>query len=236
MFKILIFDLDDTLLDTYNLLIPEAVKKAGTKFQMLTGLTDLAVSEFSFAWTQLHTKFSGIDLFEKIVEQLLEKYKISLNIPIHTKNIIQETYTTFQQPDIPPDLKLPTATLEMLSQFKQHYTLYLVTQGNPKSQEEKIKKLNIMNFFKKIFIINPTLGETKTDAFNNILKIENYPPSQILSIGNRLSHEISMSKKLGIKTCHIAFGEHKEELPKNTFEIADWTISSLSELKRSCHL
>jgi FMN phosphatase YigB (HAD superfamily) len=242
MFEYLIFDLDDTLLDTYHLLIPQAVNKSAQKFKQITGLQDLPITDFATAWNILHTDFSGRDLFEKIITQLLEKNKHSetpaksTETSLNAQNITDLVYESFLKPDLPENLQLPKETHELLNRLQQHYKLILVTQGILVSQQAKIIKLDITHYFKNIYIVNSPLGESKTEAFKKILTFENRPPDKFLSIGNRLSHEIAMAKKIGMKTCHVDIGEHKDEKPTNIYEIADWTIYSLLELEGTCQL
>jgi FMN phosphatase YigB (HAD superfamily) len=235
-FEALIFDLDDTLLDTYNLLIPHAVKKAGLVFQESTGLSNTTLNEFVINWNKLHSTFTGRDLFKELINNLLENHKNSLQLKIDSESLITKTYESFLKPELPDTLSLAKYTVEILSDLKQTYKLYLVTQGIPESQKEKIKKLNISSYFKQIFVLNSPAGESKTKAFKEILNLEHCEPKKILSIGNRLSHEIAQAKKLGMKTCHIAIGEHKNEKPQDPSEFADWTIYSLQELKGQCQL
>lgn len=242
MFEYLIFDLDDTLLDTYNLLIPQAVNKAAQKFKQITELQDLPLTDFSTAWNVLHISYSGRDLFEKIVIQLLEKNKNlstsakSTESSLTAQNITDLVYESFLKPDLPEKLQLPKETHDLLHRLQQRYKLILVTQGILVSQQAKIIKLDITHYFKNIYIVNSTLGESKTEAFKKVLTLENQAPEKFLSIGNRLSHEIAMAKKLEMKTCHIDIGEHKDEKPTNIYEIADWTIYSLLELEGTCQL
>jgi FMN phosphatase YigB (HAD superfamily) len=235
-FEVLIFDLDDTLLDTYKLLIPQAVKKAGLQFQTLTGLSMMPILEFTDAWGKLHTDFSGRALFKQIIDLLLSKYREALLKPIEPESLLTNVYKSFLQPNLPETMTLTDATLQLLSRLKENYTIYLVTQGVPESQRQKIDQLKITSYFKQIFVVNAPAGDSKTEAFEKILAIENCKPEKVLSIGNRLSQEIFMAKKLMMKTCHIAIGEHKNEKPENKFEIADWTIHSLDELEGKCQL
>lgn len=236
-FRSLVFDLDDTLIDTYKLLIPPTVAKTAEAFIKLTQTKKETLIYYLQQWSELHKKYSGRPLFEKIVTQCFEHFKDCIPVKnLSLKNISDALFEIYLKPELPETFVLEPAIASLLKNLKNSYHLYLVTQGNPQSQQAKINKLDLAQYFKMLFIINTSAQESKLQAFQQILQIENCNPSQILSIGNRLSDEIALAKKLGMKTCHVCTGEHSGEVPQNIFEKADWTINSLPELKKECNL
>ena len=78
--------------------------------------------------------------------------------------------------------------------------------------------------------------ERKRQAFSEIIEALKINPSELLSIGNRLSQEIRDAKELGATTCYFKFGEHIGESPKSHLENPDFTIEKHSELIATCHL
>ncbi len=167
--KLIVFDLDDTLLDTTRLLIPIA----------------------------------NTPEFEK---------RISSSLPL-----------------------MPSAK-ENLEYLKKKYTLVLLTQGKPKFQEQKIDSLKIRDFFKKIYIANAEIGETKADLFPEILKDFSCSPIEMLSIGNRMSTDIREAKKVGGWTCWFRYGEHQNEKVECAEDKSDFEIGNHQELISTCHL
>jgi FMN phosphatase YigB (HAD superfamily) len=236
-FQCLIFDLDDTLIDTYKLLIPPTIYKTAEAFVKLLQLQKEAIHDYMECWHELHHQYSGRVLFEKISRNCYIKHQHQILIKnLNLKNISDALFEIYLKPELPGDFKIKPEVALMLKNLSQSYHLYLVTQGNRESQQAKIDKLEITNYFKKIFLVNTHQQENKFHAFQTVLELEKCLPEKILSVGNRLSDEIAYAKKLGMKTCHIKKGEHQNEKPNHLLEIADWTIGSLSELSKECKL
>lgn len=235
MFRYLIFDLDDTLLDTYGILIPDAINKA-CQSMIDAGLSaDLKLCVQ--AWKQLHLQYSEINLYLKIIEVALQSPKSPSHFSEEQKNKIAEAgFKSFLTPQLPEQLKAEPEVVAILERLSKKYTLFLLTQGNPKTQKEKIKKMNIEKYFHEIFIVNSERNENKKHILEKLLQTVNSDASLYLSVGNRLRHEIAMAKSVGMHTCHVKQGEHANELAQNSFEKADWTISKLTELERVCKL
>lgn len=240
IFKYIIFDLDDTLLDTYNLLITKAVEKS-CRSMIQSGLP--AKEELCIQlWNQLHHNHSEQELYLKIIENSLSSENLDLNTnktllsEDQKNNWAQIGFDSFLKPNLPEQLPLKAEIRQMMIRLQKKYSLFLVTQGVPEIQREKINKMNISSFFQEIFIVNTQAHETKKHKFEHLLKTVDNNPLHFLSVGNRLRHEIAMAKQLGMQTCHVQQGEHKNEKPQNSFESSDWTINCLEELEMVCHL
>lgn len=237
---VLIFDLDDTLIDTTRLIVPEAAQKA---CQILVdGGIGAPLSQLLKDRMQLAVGMSHSDIFPFLGKKYGFLGKNSDQILTTTQKATQAFYS----PEITKPLPLIPGAEENLINYSKHFPLYLVTAGLEAAQQRKIEMAKISSHFKKIFIVTAQKGNTrevngvkeksKVRAFQEILQLENRPPEECLSIGNRLSSEIRDAKKCGMQTCYFEFGEHVGEIPQSPEEIPDFTIQSHLQLKDVCPL
>jgi putative hydrolase of the HAD superfamily len=224
-YKALAFDLDDTLLDTSQLLVPGAAARA-CESMIAQGLhcdlpTCLARRK------ELAHEMSHPDIFAHIVME----YGCD-----HPHEAVQQAVRSFYNPLVPDSLPLMEQAEENLRVLGKDYRLFLVTLGSPATQTKKIRALNLEKYFAGIFILDGFKGETKRSAFEKILKEENIAPHELLSIGNRLCAEIRDAKKCGGDTCYFAYGEHVGEQPERPEDRPDFTIRHHRELIPTCRL
>ncbi len=223
--KCIAFDLDDTLVDTSQLLVPFAARQA-CEAMIKNGVQgDI---DTCLAWRA--SKAAELT-HQEIFQGFIDKYGST------TPNIaLQAALKAFYNPEVPERLPLMDGAEDNLRQLSQRYALFLVTSGEPAAQERKIKAAGIERFFKKIYLVNNFKKEEKKDAFLDILKNENIQPEELLSIGNRLSQEIRHAKLCGAKTCYFCHGEHVGEQPTQREDYPDFTIYKHSEFRRACGL
>lgn len=224
-YRSIAFDLDDTLLDTSGLLVPEAARRACQA--MISAGVNCDLRSCLQLRQEMATSQSHIDIFKQIEHHFGAPENLSA---------VQDALEVFYNPPIPPVLPLLPGSLANIETLKISYQLYLVTMGSEKAQWEKIKALNIERHFKKIYILNGFKGEKKTQAFLDILQNEGHPSHQLLSIGNRLSSEIRDGKRVGADTCYFAYGEHLGEVPQYPEDQPDYTISHHRDLIVTCGL
>lgn len=232
-----IFDLDDTLLDTSRLLIPAAAARA---CQFLVDQKVVPSFEIAMAsWQMLRQKLSGVDLLTQVI---VENQNSEANPNNHSPSkqlefnpiqaLAQQAYAIFRTPLLPKTLSLIEGSKEILEAAQLQFPLFLVTQGDIETQIKKVELLGIINLFKHVYYIDPFNGESKQQAFRTILQNYQFFPKHVLSIGNRLNNEIAMSKKEGMQTCYIRYGEHETESPMTPEEIPDFEIKSPRDLAR----
>lgn len=226
---ILIFDLDDTLINTSELIVPKAANEACqilVQGGVLQNLDALLEERQKLAVGMSHSQ---------IFPFMAKKYGFAATTTLQEQEkIIQRAVHAFYSPSFTDELPLIDGALENLKIFSKHFPLYLVTAGLEEAQNRKILAANIRHFFRKVFVVSSITEKSKSSAFQEILRIENCLPTDCLSIGNRLSSEIHDAKKIGMKTCHFRFGEHKEETPQSPEEIPDFTIVHQKELLKIC--
>lgn len=219
------FDLDDTLIDTSGLLVPEAARQACEAMKRLGLKCSL---EECLQWREkLAKEMSHKEIFLEIAR----KYNSGDIHPMANSGV-----QSFYNPTIPAKLPLLDGARSSLETLAKKYTLFLVTSGAPETQKRKIAAAGIGHFFKKAYTLDGFKGEKKRQAFQDILESESIRPSQLLSVGNRLFEEIRQAKQLGAMTCYFKYGEHVGEIPQVSEDHPDYTVLSHEELLKVCPL
>ena len=224
-YKVLVFDLDDTLLDTSGLIIPQAVEnscKAMLDRGLQCSMPECLEMRANLAKGMSHTK---------IFAEIADRYGCK-----DRDGAVQAAIHEFYNPAVPAHLPLLPGAMENLEALKSKYSLYLVTAGTNEAQEKKVAAIGVAHYFKKVFILESVSGAKKDQAFREILELEKIHPKELLSIGNRLSSEIRHAKLCGCDTCYFAFGEHVGEVPEVPEDNPDFTIHFHHELIAACNL
>ncbi|MGE0633232.1 MAG: HAD hydrolase-like protein [Pseudobdellovibrionaceae bacterium] len=224
--KCIAFDLDDTLLDTSNLLIPIATEEACAAM-VKAGLRTTVRS-----CIEKRQEFLDRAIHENIFREISSFYNPS---DFETNAIAKAGEQAFYGRKIPDYLPISSEAKGILENLKNKYTLFLVTSGELETQKAKVKAMQIEHFFSKIFYVH-FRNENKMTAFIKILEITGCLPEQLLSLGNRRSQEVREAKQVGAKTCWLKTGEHKNEPPEIKEDIPDFEISSLGEFIKTCQL
>lgn len=219
------FDLDDTLLDTTGLLVPQASQDA---FQILidAGLSlDLKTCEQHRL--NLIKTISHKDVFKKLAHE----YGTAA-----TQAAVELANKAFYHPRLPEKLDLLPGAIENLNILRGKYNLYLVTAGFQDAQAAKVKSLGIAHYFKKIFVVNSLNAEKKFTAFKMILNDDNIKPEELLCIGNSLSSEIKDARQIGARACYFEFGEDRGAVPNEPQYQPHYHIKTHQELIAACQL
>lgn len=224
-YKSIAFDLDDTLLDTTGLLVPEAARRACEA--MLAAGVRCELSDCLKMRHEMAAHYSHTEIFT----QIAHRFGTHQN-----GKAVHDALEVFYNPIIPTTLPLLPGALENIEKLKTSYQLYLVTMGSREAQLKKIQALNIQHHFQKIYILNGFIGEKKELAFLDIIHRQGHDSRQLLSIGNRLSSEIRDGKRVGCDTCYFAYGEHLGEQPQYPEDHPDYTVSHHKDLISTCGL
>ncbi len=227
-FDALVFDLDDTLLDTYRLLLPQASKEA-CQVMIESGLkaelADCLRARDEFAQVE-----GRAQLFEKLTSHFGVRAEVNID------HVASRGLRAFYDRRVESNIDLFSGAREMLCELKKRYAVHLVTSGHPNTQSEKLEILNLKPLFDSVAVVNTLANELKSQAFQKIQKQSGFAPDRFLSIGNRLDTDIAPAKRLGWSTCWVRYGEYARCTPANSFENADVVINNINQLATACQL
>ena len=224
----LIFDLDDTLLDTYRQLVPRASRDACTA--MVEAGLNATVDSCMTAWEEHGRNFARRDIFVHMVGYFGVREKSS------PEGVAKRGFHAFYNRKVESDISLFPRVKEMLVQLRAKYKLYLVTSGSRPTQEEKIRHLGLRDYFVDIKCVDLASGQRKIDAFAAIMFATKSPPPRHLSIGNRIDTDVAEARRLGWKACWVRYGEYVNIEPAEEIEQPDFIIDNIGELIGRCRL
>lgn len=214
---LIIFDLDDTLIDTSGCI---------THFKLEDALSamvraGLEVPDFSEALDLLRR----LDRSAESARAALSEFIEILGVGRDLLDVgVKEIYDSLPQdiPIFPLD-----GALEMLSDLGHQHQLALVTVGKPAQQMQKLKKAGIdSRIFSKIAV---TEERNKKPHYQMIVDELGYSPIDVLVCGDRVPVDLMPARELGFKTVQIQWGRGLNSL-KHKGDV-DYSISALGELK-----
>lgn len=202
----IIFDLDDTLVDTSGTVTPIALKYALNKvpidapIEELLLLNKTAYSSFD-AWQELLKRYNAGEYIEDALSAMLEA-------PLDT---------------IAP---LPGA-IDLVEHLAKDYRMAIVTVGEKKRQFEK---LLLAGFDKNLFdYIHVIPDRNKKNIYQKLLAAWDADPFNILVVGDRVTTDLQPAKELGMRTCHIEWGRGQNNTGSKRY--VDVTINALNQVK-----
>jgi FMN phosphatase YigB (HAD superfamily) len=223
----IVFDLDDTLLDTHAQLIPQASREACERMIAVGLATDL--QSCLVARDEIAQTAGRRNLFENIVQRFGTR-----GSPADA--VAEAGFKAFYDRRVESTISLAPGLRDTLRDLRNSYGLHLVTAGHPETQQEKLKILEMRPLFDSITIVNTFANETKRQAFEKIASQTIGAPPRHLSVGNRLDTDIAPAKELGWKTCWVRYGEYARSTPLTALEKPDVTIANITELIEACRL
>lgn len=127
-----------------------------------------------------------------------------------------------------PNIRPFQDTIPLLKSLKGKKIL--VSRGDKLIQQKKIDILGIRSFFDEIYICSNV--EEKKEIFENTIKEQKIVNKKnLIIVGDRIDAEIRFGKMLGATTVLILHGKYKDLKPKDAFEIPDYTIKNIGEIR-----
>ncbi len=211
---LIIFDLDDTLVETSKCLTTKALERAYLAMQS----AGLEGGDFS---TLVNINQSSISS-----QVALKKY---LN-PLTDDEAIFEIGKKALQSPLLGDVCLDPVpgAIELLADFEVLHDLVLVTLGSKELQMQKMEKAGIEpSIFSRLVVES---GRSKKPIYQEILSEKGINPSEVIVCGDRVPIDLSPGKECGFTTVHLKNG-------RGAFHTApekdvDYTIEKLEELKK----
>lgn len=228
----IVFDLDDTLVDTFGcFIVPLEVAAAKEMFE--TGISS-SVEDIIETLRQLRmTNPEDVEYMlprrfpqarKKSIERALEAWRNLHSTPLSLAKL-SELGGKISQYQIGPELR------QMLEEMSERYRLYLLTAGDPDFQNEKIDHLAMRDLFgENILVVDLKSKETKRGKMAALIKSHGYDPRSVVVVGNRLDHEIRAGIELNLTTIWVRKGEGSAIQPDSSTGAPDWIIEDINEL------
>jgi putative hydrolase of the HAD superfamily len=212
---LIIFDLDDTLIDTSGSILPVKLKYAFEKM------------------AQEGLKFNNPNLqFEKLVEinnssestkQALEKFLSSFENRDKFLTIALEVIYNDFDPRL--TVKPRLGAIKILNDLKKNHELALVSVGKDHIQKQKLKNAGID--FSIFSIISVIEDKDKKPSYRNIITSLKKRAEETIVCGDKVIIDLKPAKELNCITIHMQYGREKNH--KNS-SLIDFGIKELGEL------
>lgn len=212
----LVFDLDDTLVDTFGLLITPLEQHAAEIIASLEGVSRSKDSLLEFL-LQLRRK-SPRQLHDELAKVAPDKAEV----------VIRAHRQVFEDFSIDA-LQIASDVTAMLVSLSGRSRLVLLTEGDLTLQRRKIDHLGIGPLFEQVLIVDPSNGDSKRSAIKQLLQSSDRTTSNVVVIGNRLDNELEAAHELGAKTVWVRQGEGSE-MPQPQHRVADAVVLSVLDL------
>jgi putative hydrolase of the HAD superfamily len=213
---LIIFDLDDTLIDTSGCMTP--IKLEDALREVVNA--GLILPDFAAALEQIKRIDAGAMSSKEAFAEFLEIHHAD---PKYLAIATRELYESFSH-----DLPIFTfdGVLETLKNLAEVHRLALVTAGFPDYQLWKLKKTGIdSSFFSKIVVCEP--GHKKTH-YKQVVDELGVSRGDVIVCGDRVDKDLSPAKDLGFRTIHIRKGRGKR-YPSLSDDI-DYSINEFCEI------
>lgn len=212
----IVFDLDDTLIDTSGSVTPFKMDACLKKCIAL----GLPVQDEAKALQDLLAINKRSPKSTDALKIFIASYQLP-GFPI--AEVFQELHTP-----LPADFQVPVTphAKEMLEFYKSLCPIALVTGGNAAFQWEKLKKAGIdSSIFSMIGIPEDSIKKPYYQAVQQKFGVT---PSQIWVCGDRIEMDLKPAFELGFRTVHMRWGRGALTTSEKWI---DYSISELRELK-----
>lgn len=120
-------------------------------------------------------------------------------------------------------------TLPVLDALRGRTRLLLLTVGDPGTQRTKIRLLGIGSYFEDVVVLLPDAGD-KRAGLRALLRHHRLEAARVVVVGDRLDREISAGRSIGAWTVRVAHGEGGGAAPGSPEEQPHYTVSSIEAL------
>ena len=209
---LIIFDLDDTLIDTSGSVTPFKLEKvieamvgrSATSVELASLLSEDAALCSSLAAVESYGSKNGCTPTQ------IQQGIVALNAPLPEGFVV----------------KLTPGAKEVIEEMKPKGILALVTVGHSPFQLDKLKKAGIeASSFSKINVLQ---NATKKSAYMEIAEEFSVSPEAVWVCGDRIKTDLLPAHELGFNTVHMRWGRGKNVVQEPWI---DYSIGSLTELK-----
>ena len=207
MIKFLIFDMDNTLFDTYGQL--------GVKIldEMIRRLKNAGLTPEQEKVMREKYLFTGFRILAR-----------QLGLSEELKQIGMETYKSMDMSHI-----TPYDDVFIIKQMEQKKAL--VTSGTPEVQLKKVEILKIGDLFGDVVVDESNTPENKQKIFEELLKKNHVGPKETMVIGDNPESELLAGKNIGLVTVQI----HRREYIRGETDYHIKDLRELKKLVKDCN-
>lgn len=219
--KIILFDLDNTLLD-FTKAENYAIRRLAQDFNIT--LTDSDVTRYKeineHYW---HLSDSGQMSKKEILKRRFIDFFSNFNLLVDGAKC-DDDYRNY----LTDEVFLVEGTIDLLEKISKDHDLYVVSNGVKSTQYKRMKKGNIEKYFKKVFL-SDEIGFPKPESgfFDYVIKnIDDFNFDEVVLVGDNLFTDINGANKAGIKSCYFNFFNK----PNTSSYKAVYEIKNLNEI------
>jgi putative hydrolase of the HAD superfamily len=214
----IIFDLDDTLIDTSGCITPVKLEKA---LQCMVE-EGLELGDFQKGLEQLLSLDRKSESAKSALEEFMEINDFdSKFLPL----ALHEVYSSFSE-EIP--VFAVEDAVEVLANLSYDHKMAIISIGKPELQMWKLKKAGIdSSLFCKIIVLEE---KNKKKYYEELIQELNLSPSDVIVCGDRIPVDLAPAKQLGCKTIHMKKGRGLHSVGSE--REVDFTITHLSQISK----
>ncbi|MEE2830347.1 MAG: HAD family hydrolase [Myxococcota bacterium] len=215
----LIFDLDDTLIDTTGQLLGPAHTEAAAAM-IAAGLTG-SIDEVAQARTTFARSHPGEDL-ERLVIECFGAGDPEAAAAAGKRAFYERSITRLDP--------LPEALPVLADLRARNCSLFLVTLGHPATQRQKVKLAELEGCFDVVRYVDVAGDTSKEQVIAALMTEQQLSGAQTVVIGDRIDREIAAGRRLGCWTVRVERGEGQYFLPREAAEQAHYTVGNLEAI------
>ncbi len=214
---LIIFDLDDTIIDTSGSIIPFRLEQA-LKHMVDAGLK---VANYEQALQSL----KALDETAPSSKEALKKFLQSHEAPSVCLDV--GCHQIYACPDFKHPVEPTQNASDALLSLHRKYKLAIVSVGIQEIQLEKMKKAGIDTSLFSSILICP--DPFKKQFYLQLIEDFKIEPHRVIVVGDRIQRDLSPAKELGCKTVHMKWGRGLHQ--KDETQEIDFSISTLDQLR-----
>ncbi len=214
---LIIFDLDDTLINTSETITPQKLKYSLLKMKE-NGLHVDAFDKEYFELLKINKKTKSS---HETIKIFLENKKALSFLDIGNEAVYSNYFNNML-------VEEQKGAKEILKRLQASHSLYVVSWGDEKIQLKKMEKAGIdYSVFSKIVI---SANKKKGSAYKEIQLENGAEKEEIIVCGDRIEIDLMPAKDLGYKTVFINKGRGKVFNTNDYLEFVDYKIDELEDI------
>lgn len=216
---LIIFDLDDTLIDTSGCITPVKL--------------EMALERMIEAGLTVPDPVDALELLKRL-DSVADSARNTLSEFLEILGADEKFYhigVTEIYGDLPEDIAIfpLDQAVEILTELKERHQLALVTIGKTEQQLAKMKKAGIdSTIFSKIAVSE---NRDKKPHYQAIVEALGVTPEETIVLGDRIAIDLSPAKELGCKTIQMRWGRGLNSIPAPSKSDVDFAISELKQIR-----